>query len=158
MSGKQEALHKEDQKACCLEKLPLTEGKLVQSANLCFHCSKLQWQTLHIPYLSTEIAREMLELALPLPLDLGLDLHFDFDFEFDCCPPFAGPSILSVPVWNFESTLSMGRRSLGSEVRPCCTCTCHCGVSKYVDDYGDTIFQTNGTSMRRTTPQMGGNA
>ena len=44
----------------------------------------------------------------------------------------------------------MGRRSLGSEVQPCCTC--HCGVSWYVDDFAKqyTMCQTNGNMLDRT--------
>ena len=48
---------------------PLTEQEAVQSANLCFQCSKLQWLTLYTAYLSTARAKTYARVRpYPCPL------------------------------------------------------------------------------------------
>ena len=60
-SGKQKALHKQDQKPAAWTSFPWTQDQLVQSADLCFQCNKLQWHTLHVGYLSTASAKKVRE-------------------------------------------------------------------------------------------------
>ena len=53
---------------------PLSEKEAVQSANLCFQCTKLQWHTLHIGYLYCLPGEKTQESCPPLAPETAVAL------------------------------------------------------------------------------------